>query len=212
MVVALWHDGCKMLWPMRSICGLPVEWIFLAIGAAAGCSTSIIDPAPPRSDAGSDCEAGAGAAKDGAAGTLAAAAIVYPSPSLAGTYLLALGNGGISCANPTPAQTCAFGVSYEVELQLPPQDLSPGVYPLSSLAYPSYIATGPAPEFVSCCWGGGGDFVEGSLHVLSVSSAGLAFQLQDTPTADFDVNDSTFTAQLCPGVPGSVTPADSATP
>ncbi len=73
-----------MLWPMRSTLGLPGWCLFLAIGSAAGCSRSIIDPPSPRSDA----------------------------------------------------------------------------------------------------------------------SAGLVFQLQDTSTADFDVNGTTFTAQLCPGVPG----------
>ena len=200
-----------MLWPMRLTLGLPGWWIVLAIGAAAGCSRSIIDPAPPRSDA-SACDFGAGATSDGEAGTPAAAAIVYLSPFTAGSYMLALSNGPISCENTMPPQTCLFGVSYEVELTLPPQDLSPGVYPLKSLPYPLYTATGPAPYFASCCWGGGGDFVDGSLDILSVSSAGLVFQLQDTSTADFDVNGTTFTAQLCSGVPGGVAPVDSGTP
>ena len=186
--------------PMRSTLGLAGWWILLAIGAAGSCARSI-DPAPPRSDA-SACDFGTGATGDGEAGTLAAGAIVYPSPHVAGAYVLALGNGPISCETPTPPQTCLFGVSYEVELQLPPEDLSPGVYPLSSLAYPFYTDTGPAPYFASCCWGSSGDFTAGSLHILSVSSAGLVFQLQDTSNAEFDVNGTTFTAQLCPGVPG----------
>ena len=196
---------------MRSPLGLPGWCLVLAIGAASGCSRSIIDPAIPRTDA-SACDFGPGALNDGAVAMVATAAIVSPSRSIAGDYLLALGNGPITCETTMPPQTCLFGVTYEVELTLPAQDLSPGVYPLQSLPYPIYTATGPAPFYASCCWGGGGDFVDGSLDILSVSSAGLVFQLQDTSTKDFDANSTTFTAQLCPGVPGAAAPVDSAVP
>jgi hypothetical protein len=196
---------------MRSPLGLPGWCLFLAIGAASGCSRSIIDPASPRTDA-STCDFGPGALNDGAAAKVAVAAIVTPSHSIAGDYLLALGNGPINCEITMPPQTCLFGLTYEVELTLPAQDLSPGVYPLKNLPYPIYTDVGPMPLYGSCCWGGGGDFVDGSLDILSVSSAGLVFQLQETSTKEFDANGTTFTAQLCPGVPGAAAPVDSGSP
>ena len=130
-------------------------------------------------------------------------AVLYPSPYNPGTFMLALSNVPISCQNTMPTLTCTpAGVTYSVGIQIPPADLVPGVYPLTSLVYPSFSETGPNVDLPTDCWGGGGSFNDGSLEIVEASSTQLIFRLQDTYSVDFNVNGTTLTAQRCASAMG----------
>jgi hypothetical protein len=186
-----------------------------ALAMAAGCSSSLVSASDKSgSEAGRALDAGAATGKDGATATLGVpGAVIYPSSANAGAYMLELSNAPLDCQNTSPTFACSpAGVTYWVQIQMPPEDLTPGVYPLSDLIYPSVSETGPNLDLASSCWGGGGSFGEGSLEIVSVSSTDLVFRLHDTLVLDFDVNGSTFTAALCAGVKAAVPPVDSAVP
>jgi hypothetical protein len=138
-------------------------------------------------------------------------AVIYPSSANAGAYMLELSNAPLDCQNTSPTFACSpAGVTYWVQIQMPPKDLTPGVYPLSDLIYPSFSETGPNMDVPSSCWGGGGSFGEGALEIVSVSSTDMVFRLRDTLAPDFNVNGSPFTAALCAGVTAAVPPVESA--
>ena len=125
--------------------------------------------------------------------------------------MLELSNAPLDCQNTRPTFACSpAGVTYWIEIQMPPNDLTPGSYPLINLIYPSFSETGPNSDIPSSCWGGGGSFGEGTLEIVSVSSTDMVFRLHDTLVLHFNVNGSTFTAALCAGVTAAVPPVDSA--
>ena len=95
-------------------------------------------------------------------------------------------------------------MAYTVWIQIPPADLVPGVYPLSSLVSAYYSETGPNIDLPTDCWGGVGPFNDGSLEIIEASSTELVFQLQGTDSVEFDVNGTMFTAQRCAGAVGPV--------
>jgi hypothetical protein len=177
---------------MASHLRLASLWLPVAIAtAAAGCSASLVSP---TNDAGQDP-----AVADAGRPVLA---IIYPSPTTTGDSVLALSNGPIDCTVRVAESKCSptsTGVEFWVGVELPPQDVARGIYPLSSLINPYFSATGSNNGVSTDCWGGGGTFGEGSLEILSVSNTAVVFVLHGTQTATFDVNDTTFTAQVCPG-------------
>ena len=96
--------------------------------------------------------------------------------------MLELSNAPLDCQNTRPTFACSpAGVTYWIEIQMPPNDLTPGSYPLIDLIYPSFSETGPNSDIPSSCWGGGGSFEEGTLEIVSVSSTDMVFRLPAGP-------------------------------
>lgn len=195
---------------MSALRGLVRSWLVVAIGvAAAGCSASLV---PPGDDAGlganvADDAGRATAPVDAGAATDASesppvGAIMYASPYNLGSSLLALSNEAITCVNRSPLTECSIDqteVSFTVSIEIPFAEVVPGVYPLSSLINPNFSATGHNSDLPMSCWGGGGSFGDGTLEILSVSNTSVVFRFQDTDTFNFDLNGTTFVAQVCPG-------------
>ena len=182
--------------------------ILAATGIAiAGCSASLVSPGH---DAGQDpnvaVDAGPATADAGAAGDASenppVGAVMYASPYNLGNSVLALSNEAITCVDRSPTTKCSLdapNVSYTVAVEIPADDVVPGVYPLSELINPNFSATGHNSDLPMSCWGGGGSFLDGTLEILSVSNTSVVFQLQDTDTFNFDVNGVVLVAQVCPG-------------
>lgn len=176
----------------------------------AGCATATLPcaadcPIATNNTCVSTDGGSVGFCSTGAGGLVAPEAILYPSSDNAGAYVLAVSNVPLSCQNTMPTQPCTpEGVAYTVWIQIPPADLVPGVYPLSSLVSAFYSETGPNIDLPTDCWGGVGPFSDGSLEIVAASSTELVFQLQDTYPVDFNVNGTLLTAQRCAGAMGSV--------
>jgi hypothetical protein len=127
------------------------------------------------------------------------AAFLYPSPYSGSDYMLALSNVPISCGEGSSFPPCSpGGLTYAIWIQIPPEDLTPGVYALiGGVTSSSFAEQGPNPS--GSCWGGSGGFGDGSLDVLSVSSTEFVFQLEGTLEIDSNINGITITAPRCGG-------------
>ena len=146
---------------------------------------------------GADGSMGAGGSVIDGGPVLPVGAILYPSDSTPGAYQLAVSNVPISCDNRIPLLTCSPpATTYLIQVQVPAQDLTPGIYSLSNLLYPVFSEEVPNVGDLSSCGFGGGSLA-GSLTITHVSSSEMVFGVM-VGGGDFSTGATAITAQRCP--------------
>lgn len=88
--------------------------------------------------------------------------------------------------------------SWHVTIGIPPALQVPGVLQLSDPALIAGFSVSQSPDpNGECMSGGGGSFLDGTIEIVSITSANVVFKLAGTNTSEFDANGD-HTAIRCP--------------
>jgi hypothetical protein len=113
------------------------------------------------------------------------------------TLYLALGNQGVTCADPT---SLPCGGYFGVTIGVPPALVQVGSLPLSTPGLISdYFESGSGDP--NDCPGGSGSFLDGTLTISAVETATVSFSLSGTQAFDLAVGsaDGSYVATVCGG-------------
>ncbi len=85
-----------------------------------------------------------------------------------------------TCDAPVLSSDCTNGTTWEVSVELAPDQVAPGTFDLSDPKLNSFFSITGSDSGGGDCWGGGGSFTQGQLVIDSVDDTAVHFHLVGT--------------------------------
>ena len=161
-------------------CGAPPDQNARAIAISLGSLES-------ASDQGSGGSSGTGGGAGGGG----------PDPST--IVIKASNRTQYTCDVPVLSSDCTNGTTWEVSVELAPNQVAPGTFDLSDPKLNSFFSI-TGSDGGAECWGGGGSFIQGQLVIESVDDTAVHFRLVGTngnDDVDGVTSDGMYVAPRC---------------
>lgn len=133
----------------------------------------------------------------GSSGTGGGAGGGGPDPST--IVIKASNRSKYTCDAPVLSSDCGDGTTWEVSVELLPNQVAPGTFDLSDSSLNAFFSI-TGSNGGADCWGGGGSFVQGQLVIESVDDTAVHFRLVGTNgNDDLDgvTSDGMYVAPRC---------------